>query len=205
MQYISLAVETIFINNIVLAYFLGMCSFLACSKKIETSFGLGMAVICVLTLTAPLNWLIMHFFLRDGALAWTGMEALASLDLSFLSLICFIAVIASTVQLVEMVLDRFFPRLYTALGIFLPLITVNCSILGGSLFMVERHYTPAESAVFGFSAGAGFALAIVSLSAVRKKIRYSQIPPGLQGLGMTMILTGLMSMAFMCFAGIDLN
>ncbi len=204
MHYISLAVETIFINNIVLAYFLGMCSFLACSKKVETSFGLGMAVICVLTLTVPFNWFIQTYFLRDGALAWTGIEALASLDLSFLNLICFIAVIASTVQLVEMVLDRFFPRLYTSLGIFLPLITVNCSILGGSLFMVERHYNFAESAVFGFSAGAGFALAIVSLAAVRKKIRYSQIPPGLQGLGMTMILTGLMSMAFMCFAGIDL-
>jgi Na+-transporting NADH:ubiquinone oxidoreductase subunit E len=204
MHYISLAVETIFINNIVLAYFLGMCSFLACSKKVETSFGLGLAVIYVLTLTVPFNWFIENYFLRDGALAWTGVEALASLDLTFLNLICFIAVIASTVQLVEMVLDKFFPRLYNSLGIFLPLITVNCSILGGSLFMVERHYNLAESAVFGFSAGFGFALAIVSLSAVRKKIRYSKIPPGLQGLGMTMILTGLMSMAFMCFAGIDL-
>lgn len=204
MHYISLAVETIFINNIVLAYFLGMCSFLACSKKVETAFGLGMAVICVLAITCPLNWFIEHYFLREGALSWTGIAALSSLDLTFLNLICFIAVIASTVQLVEMILDRFFPRLYTALGIFLPLITVNCSILGGSLFMVERHYNLAESAVFGFSAGAGFALAIISLSCVRKKIRYSQIPAGLQGLGMTMILTGLMSMAFMCFAGIDL-
>jgi len=204
MHYISLAVETIFINNIVLAYFLGMCSFLACSKKVETSFGLGLAVVCVLTLTVPFNWFIETYFLREGALAWTGIAALSNLDLTFLNLICFIAVIASTVQLVEMVLDRFFPRLYTSLGIFLPLITVNCSILGGSLFMVERHYDLAESAVFGFSAGFGFALAIVSLSAVRKKIRYSQIPAGLQGLGMTMILTGLMSMAFMCFAGIDL-
>jgi Na+-transporting NADH:ubiquinone oxidoreductase subunit E len=204
MHYISLAIETIFINNIVLAYFLGMCSFLACSKKVETSFGLGMAVVCVLTLTAPLNWLIRHIFLDEGALAWTGIAALGTLDLTFLTLICFIATIASTVQLVEMILDRFFPALYTALGIFLPLITVNCSILGGSLFMVERNYDLAETTVFGFSAGFGFALAIVSLSAIRKKIRYSQIPPGLQGLGMTMILTGLMSMAFMCFAGIDL-
>ncbi len=204
MHYISLAVETIFINNIVLAYFLGMCSFLACSKKVETSFGLGMAVICVLSLTVPFNWVIENYFLSEGALAWTGVPALASLDLSFLNLICFIAVIASTVQLVEMVLDKYFPRLYTSLGIFLPLITVNCAILGGSLFMVERTYTLAESAVYGFSSGFGFALAIVSLSAVRKKIRYSQIPAGLQGLGMTMILTGLMSMAFMCFAGIDL-
>ncbi len=204
MHYISLAVETIFINNIVLAYFLGMCSFLACSKKVETATGLGLAVVCVLGLTAPFNWAVNHFFLREGALAWTGNEALAALDLSFLGLICFIAVIASTVQLVEMVLDRFFPRLYTSLGIFLPLITVNCSILGGSLFMVERAYTFPETLVYGVSAGSGFALAIISLSAVRKKIRYSNIPAGLQGLGMTMILTGLMSMAFMAFAGIDL-
>jgi Na+-transporting NADH:ubiquinone oxidoreductase subunit E len=204
MHYVSLAIETIFINNIVLAYFLGMCSFLACSKKVETSFGLGMAVICVLTITAPLNWLITRYFLEEGALAWTGIPMLATLNLSFLTLVCFIAVIASSVQLVEMVLDRFFPALYNALGIFLPLITVNCSILGGSLFMVERDYTLPETAVFGFSAGFGFALAMVSLSAVRKKIRYSQVPAGLQGLGMTMILTGLMSMAFMCFAGIDL-
>ncbi len=204
MHYISLAVETIFINNIVLAYFLGMCSFLACSKKVETATGLGLAVICVLGLTAPFNWAVHNFFLREGALAWTGVSALAELDLSFLNLICFIAVIASTVQLVEMILDRFFPRLYTSLGIFLPLITVNCSILGGSLFMVERTYTFPETLVYGFSAGTGFALAIISLSAVRKKIRYSRIPAGLQGLGMTMILTGLMSMAFMAFAGIDL-
>ncbi len=205
MYYLSLAIETIFINNIILAYFLGMCSFLACSKKVETATGLGLAVICVLGITVPFNWVVENYFLREGALAWTGISALATLDLSFLNLICFIAVIASTVQLVEMVLDRFFPRLYTSLGIFLPLITVNCAILGGSLFMVERTYTLAESAVYGASSGAGFALAIVSLSAIRKKVRYSNIPPGLQGLGMTMILTGLMSMAFMCFAGIDLN
>lgn len=204
MHYLNLAIETIFINNIVLAYFLGMCSFLACSKKVETSTGLGLAVICVLGITVPFNWVVTNFLLKEGALAWTGIPALASLDLAFLNLICFIAVIASTVQLVELVLDRFFPKLYTSLGIFLPLITVNCAILGGSLFMVERTYTFAESAVYGVSSGAGFALAIVSLSAVRKKIRYSNIPQGLQGLGMTMILTGLMSMAFMCFAGIDL-
>jgi Na+-transporting NADH:ubiquinone oxidoreductase subunit E len=205
MHYISLAIETIFINNIILAYFLGMCSFLACSKKVETATGLGLAVMFVLGITAPFNWLVRTYFLNEGALSWTGVPALATLDLSFLNLICFIAVIASTVQLVEMVLDKFFPRLYTALGIFLPLITVNCAILGGSLFMVERAYTLAETSVYGVSSGFGFALAIVSLSAVRKKIRYSQIPAGLQGLGMTMILTGLMSMAFMCFAGIDLN
>ncbi len=204
MHYISLAIETIFINNIVLAYFLGMCSFLACSKKVETATGLGFAVVFVLGLTVPLNWLISHFFLNEGAMAWTGIAALSALDLRFLNLICFIAVIASTVQLVEMVLDKSFPRLYMALGIFLPLITVNCSILGGALFMVERNYTFTESLVYGVSAGASFAIAIISLSAVRKKIRYSQIPDGLKGLGMTMILTGLMSMAFMCFAGIDL-
>lgn len=202
MNYISLAVETIFINNIVLAYFLGMCSFLACSKKIETATGLGLAVVFVLGITAPFNWLVKNYFLAPGAMAWTGIDALADLDLSFLNLICFIAVIASTVQLVEMVLDRYFPRLYTSLGIFLPLITVNCAILGGSLFMVERNYTFAETSVYGVSAGLGFALAIVSMSGIRKKIRYSRIPAGLQGLGMTMILTGLMSLVFAAFSGI---
>ncbi len=204
MDYISLAVETIFINNIVLAYFLGMCSFLACSKKIETATGLGLAVMFVLGITAPFNWLVKEFFLRPGAMSWTGIETLAGLDLSFLNLICFIAVIASTVQLVEMVLDKYFPRLYTSLGIFLPLITVNCSILGGSLFMVERDYTFLETSVYGISAGGGFALAIVALSGIRKKIRYSRIPEGLQGLGMTMILTGLMSLVFAAFSGISL-
>lgn len=204
MHYISLAVETIFFNNIVLAYFLGMCSFLACSKKIETATGLGLAVMFVLGITAPFNWAVKEFFLAPGAMSWTGIDTLASLDLSFLNLICFIAVIASTVQLVEMVLDRFFPRLYTSLGIFLPLITVNCSILGGSLFMVERDYTFAETSVYGISAGAGFALAIIALSGIRKKIRYSRIPAGLQGLGMTMILTGLMSLVFAAFSGIAL-
>lgn len=204
MELISLAVRTIFIENIVLAYFLGMCSFLACSKKIETATGLGLAVVCVLGLTVPFNWFIQHYFLMEGALAWTGIPVLATLDLSFLNLISFIAVIACTVQVVEMILDRYVPVLYHSLGIFLPLITVNCSILGGSLFMVERQYAFSEAAVYGVSAGAGFALAIISISAIRKKIRYSDIPPGLQGLGMTMILTGLMSMAFMCFSGIDL-
>jgi Na+-transporting NADH:ubiquinone oxidoreductase subunit E len=188
----------------VLAFFLGMCSFLALSKKVETATGLGVAVVFVLTLTCPLNWLIHHFLLADGALAWTGVATLASMDLSFLNFICFIAVIACSVQLVEMVLDRFFPPLYTALGIFLPLITVNCSILGGSLFMVERQYTLAESTVFGFGAGFGFFLAIVALSAIRKKLRYSHVPPGLKGLGITFILTGLMSIGFLCFSGISL-
>jgi len=204
MELINLAVKAIFIENMVLAFFLGMCSFLALSKKVETATGLGVAVIFVLSLTCPLNWGIHEFLLKDGALAWTGIDTLAAFDLSFLNFICFIAVIASAVQLVEMVLDRFFPPLYTALGIFLPLITVNCSILGGSLFMVEREYTLAESAVFGFSAGFGFFLAITALAAIRKKLRYSNIPAGLKGLGITFILTGLMSIGFLCFSGISL-
>ena len=204
MDLINIAIKAIFVENMVLAFFLGMCSFLALSKKVETATGLGVAVVFVLTLTCPLNWLIHHYLLRDGALAWTGVAALAEMDLSFLNFICFIAVIACSVQLVEMVLDRFFPPLYTALGIFLPLITVNCSILGGSLFMVEREYTLAQSTVFGFGAGFGFFLAIVALSAIRKKLRYSHVPPGLKGLGITFILTGLMAIGFLCFSGISL-
>ncbi|MBU0678677.1 MAG: NADH:ubiquinone reductase (Na(+)-transporting) subunit E [Verrucomicrobia bacterium] len=204
MELLNLAVKAIFVENIVLSFFLGMCSFLALSKKVETATGLGIAVVFVLTMTTPLNWLIHHFLLQDGALAWTGVASLARLDLSFLNFICFIAVIASAVQLVEMTLDRFFPALYNALGIFLPLITVNCSILGGSLFMVEREYNLSEATVFGFSAGFGFFLAIVSLSAIRKKLRYSNIPPGLKGLGITFIMTGLMSIGFLCFSGISL-
>jgi len=204
MELLSLAIKAIFIENIVLAFFLGMCSFLALCKKVETASGLGLAVVFVLAITCPLNWVIHHFLLRDGALAWTGVPALAALDLSFLNFICFIAVIASAVQLVEMAMDKYFPPLYNALGIFLPLITVNCSILGGSLFMVERQYGLAESAVFGFSSGFGFFLAIVALAAIRKKIRYSHIPDGLKGLGMTFIMTGLMAIGFLCFSGISL-
>ena len=204
MELINLAVKAIFIENIVLAYFLGMCSFLALSKKVETATGLGLAVIYVLGITCPLNWVIHEYLLKDGALAWTGNETLASLDLSFLGLILFIAIIASVVQFVEMALDKFFPPLYQSLGIFLPLITVNCSILGGSLFMVERNYNFAQSTVFGLSAGFGFFLAIVGMAAIRKKIRYSNIPAGLRGLGMTFILTGLMSIGFLCFSGIKL-
>ena len=204
MEYLSLAVESIFIQNILLAYFLGMCSFLACSKKVDTAIGLGFAVIFVLTITVPANWAIHHFLLQKGALAWIN-PSLASLDLSFLNFICFIATIASMVQLVEMVLDKFFPKLYHALGIFLPLITVNCAILGGSLFMVEREYTAVESAVYGFSSGVGWLLAIAAIAAIRKKLRYSHLPDGLRGLGITMIMTGLMAMAFMCFAGIDMK
>ena len=204
MELLSLAVKSIFIENILLATFLGMCSFLAISKRLQAATGLGLAVIFVQTITVPANWLIKRFLLQPGALAWTGIPALAGQDLSFLIFICFIAVIASLVQLVEMIMDRFFPPLYHTLGIFLPLITVNCAILGGSLFMVERNYGLAESVVYGFSSGAGWALAIVTMAAIRKKIRYSNIPEGLKGLGIAMIITGLMAMAFMCFSGIDL-
>jgi Na+-transporting NADH:ubiquinone oxidoreductase subunit E len=203
MEYLSLAIKSIFVENILLAYFLGMCSFLACSKKVDTAIGLGFAVIFVLTITVPANWAIHHFLLAPGALAWVH-PGLASLDLSFLNFICFIATIASMVQLVEMILDKFFPKLYHALGIFLPLITVNCAILGGSLFMVEREYGAMESVVYGFSSGIGWLLAIASMAAIRKKLRYSHLPDGLKGLGITMIMTGLMAMAFMCFAGINL-
>lgn len=203
MEYLNLAIKAIFIENILLAYFLGMCSFLACSKKVDTATGLGLAVIFVLTITVPTNWAINNYLLKPGALAWINPN-FANVDLSFLSLICFIATIASMVQLVEMVLDKFFPPLYHALGIFLPLITVNCSILGGSLFMVERNYTALESTVYGFSSGIGWLLAIVSMAAIRKKLRYSHLPDGLKGLGITMVMTGLMAMAFMCFSGINL-
>jgi Na+-transporting NADH:ubiquinone oxidoreductase subunit E len=203
MEFLNLAIKAIFIENILLAYFLGMCSFLACSKKVDTATGLGLAVIFVLTITVPTNWAINNFLLKPGALSWINPN-FANVDLSFLSLICFIATIASMVQLVEMVLDKFFPPLDHALCIFLPLITVNCSILGGSLFMVERNYTVVESTVYGFSSGIGWLLAIVSMAAIRKKLRYSHLPDGLKGLGITMVMTGLMAMAFMCFSGIDL-
>ncbi|MCB9681294.1 MAG: NADH:ubiquinone reductase (Na(+)-transporting) subunit E [Alphaproteobacteria bacterium] len=198
---VSLAIKNIFVENILLAYFLGMCSFLAVSKKVETAIGLGAAVIFVQVITVPTNWLINHFLLRDGALAWAGLP---DVDLSFLVFIAFIAVIAAMVQLVEMILDRYSPSLYNALGIFLPLIAVNCAILGGSLFMVEREYTFSESLVYGFSSGAGWALAIVSMAAIRYKMQYSNVPAGLRGLGITMLTTGLMAIAFMAFAGIQL-
>ncbi|MBC8216710.1 MAG: NADH:ubiquinone reductase (Na(+)-transporting) subunit E [Candidatus Marinimicrobia bacterium] len=200
-HYLSLAIKSIFVENILLAYFLGMCSFLAISKKVETSIGLGIAVVFVLTITAPVNWALHHFFLEKGALSWAGMP---TSDLSYLNFIAFIAVIAAMVQLVEMTLDRFLPVLYQALGIFLPLIAVNCAILGGSLLLVERQYTFGESVVFGFGSGIGFFLAIASMAAIRHKLRYSNVPPGLKGLGIAMLLTGLLSMAFMAFSGIDL-
>jgi len=200
-HYISLAVKSIFVENILLAYFLGMCSFLACSKKMETAIGLGCAVVFVLTITTPADWAVNHFLLEKGALAWAGFP---QADLSFLSFIAFIAVIATMVQIVEMVVDRFSPKLYAALGIFLPLIAVNCSILGASLFMAERSYDFGESVVFGFGSGAGWALAIIAMAAIRKKLGYSNIPNSLRGLGITMMITGLMAMGFMCFAGISL-
>jgi len=200
-HYLSLAVKSIFIENILLATFLGMCSFLACSKKMETATGLGLAVIFVMTITTPANWLVKHFLLEKGALAWAGFP---EADLSFLTFIAFISVIAAMVQIIEMLIDRFSPRLYAALGIFLPLIAVNCAILGAALFMNERNYSFGESAVFGLSAGAGWALAIVAMAAIRKKLWYSDVPESLKGLGITMMITGLMALGFMCFAGISL-
>jgi Na+-transporting NADH:ubiquinone oxidoreductase subunit E len=204
-HYLSLATKSIFIENILLAYFLGMCSFLAISKKIESSIGLGFAVIFVSGVTVPFNWLIKNYLLNEGALfKLIKIDTLKTVDLGFLSFITYIATIAAMVQLVEMLLDKFSPSLYNSLGIFLPLIAVNCSILGASLFMDERGYDLAESVVFGVSSGAGFALAITSMAAIRFKLRYSNIPDGLKGLGITMILTGLLSMAYLSFSGINL-
>lgn len=200
-HYISLFTKSVFIDNMILAYFLGMCSFLAISKKIDTSIGLGFAVVFVLTVTAPLNWVVHQYLLMDGALAWAGFP---NADLSFLNYIIFIAVIATAVQLVEMALDKFSPALYNNLGIFLPLIAVNCSILGGSMFMVERKYDFTETIVYGFGSGVGFLLAIAAMAAIRHRLRYSNVPKELRGVGITMLLTGLLSMAFMAFSGIDL-
>ncbi len=200
-HYLSLAVRAIFVENILLASFLGMCSFLAVSKKIETAVGLGVAVIFVITLTAPLNWLLHDTLLKKGALAWAGLP---DVDMSFLNFILFIATIAATVQLVETILGRYSPALDTGLGIFLPLIAVNCAILGASLFMVERNYTLGETVVFSIGSGVGWALAIIAMAAIRTKIRYSNVPSGLRGLGITMLITGLMALAFQVFAGIQL-
>ena len=202
-HYLDLAVKAIFVENMALAFFLGMCSFLAVSKKVETALGLGAAVTFVLVVTTPLNYLIYTYVLKEGALGWLG-ESFVSVDLGFLRFLAFIGSIAASVQIVEMALDRYVPKLYVALGVFLPLIAVNCAILGGSLFMVERDYGLGESAVFGFGAGFGFLLAIVALAAIREKMRYSNVPPALRGLGITFIITGLMAIAFMVFAGIQL-
>jgi Na+-transporting NADH:ubiquinone oxidoreductase subunit E len=202
-HYLSLGVRSAFLENMALAYFLGMCSFLACSKKVDTAFGLGVAVLFVQVLTAPLNNLLLKYLLAEGALAWLS-PSLATVDLSFLSFILFIATIAAAVQVVEMTVDRFAPALYTTLGVFLPLIAVNCVILGGSLFMQEREYSFADSVVFGIGSGFGFAIAIVALAAIREKLVYSNVPAGLRGLGITFITAGLMSLAFMVFSGIQL-
>jgi len=200
-HYLGLLVKSIFIENMALAFFLGMCTFLAVSRKVDTSFGLGVAVVVVQTITVPANNLIFQYLLKPGALSWLGVP---DTDLTFIGLICYIGVIAAIVQVLEMVLDRYVPALYNSLGIFLPLITVNCAILGGSLFMVERDYTFAESVVFGFGSGTGWALAIVALAGIREKLKYADVPEGLRGLGITFMITGLMAMAFMAFSGIQL-
>jgi Na+-transporting NADH:ubiquinone oxidoreductase subunit E len=200
-HYVNLAIKALFVENLALSFFLGMCTFLAISKKVETSFGLGVAVIVVQMITVPINNLFNQYLLRPGALSWAGLP---EVDLSFLSLIVFIGMIAAIVQILEMFLDRYVPALYNALGIFLPLITVNCAILGGSLFMVERSYTFSESVVYGFASGAGWALAIVLLAAIREKLKYSDVPDGLQGLGITFLTSGLIALAFMAFSGIQL-
>lgn len=203
-HYIDIFVRAIFMENMIFAYFLGMCSYLAVSKNVKTAFGLGLAVLFVLLLTVPANWAIQNFFLDPGALAWTGVPALTNMNLSFLQFILFIAVIASVVQLVEMIVEKASPALYGALGIFLPLIAVNCSILGGSLFMGERDYTFLESLSFAGGSGIGWFLAIVGIAAIREKIQYSNVPLPLRGLGITFLITGLMGIAFMSFQGISL-
>ncbi len=200
-HYLSLFVRSIFIDNMALAFFLGMCTFLAVSKKVEAAIGLGIAVVVVLGITVPINNLLYTYLLADGALAWAGLP---QVDLSFLGLISYIGVIAALVQILEMFLDKFVPALYNALGVFLPLITVNCAIMGASLFMVERDYNFTESCVFGIGAGVGWALAIAVLAGIREKLKYSDVPAGLQGLGITFITVGLMSLGFMSFGGIDL-
>ena len=200
-QLISLFVKAVFVENMALAFFLGMCTFLAISKKIQTAIGLGVAVTVVLAITVPVNNLLFHWVLREGALAWAGFP---EADLSFLGYLSYIGVIAALVQILEMVLDKYVPSLYNALGVFLPLITVNCAILGASLFMVERDYSFSESMVYGVGAGVGWALAIAALAGIREKLKYSDVPKGLQGLGITFVTVGLMSLGFMSFSGVSL-
>jgi Na+-transporting NADH:ubiquinone oxidoreductase subunit E len=199
--YVNLFIQAAFVENLALAFFLGMCTFLAVSKRVETAIGLGVAVVAVQTITVPVNYLIYAYLLAPGALAWAGLP---DVDLSFLGLVSYIGVIAALVQILEMTLDRYVPKLYNALGIFLPLITVNCAILGGTLFMVERHYDLGESVVYGFGSGAGWAIALIALAGIREKLKYSDVPDGLQGLGITFIIVGLMSLGFMGFSGIQL-
>jgi len=199
--YVNLFIKAAFVENLALAFFLGMCTFLAVSKRVETAIGLGIAVVAVQTITVPVNHLIYAFLLAPGALAWAGLP---EVDLSFLGLVSYIGVIAALVQILEMTLDRYVPKLYNALGIFLPLITVNCAILGGTLFMVERHYDLGESVVYGLGSGAGWAIALIALAGIREKLKYSDVPDGLQGLGITFIIVGLMSLGFMGFSGVQL-
>jgi len=200
-EYLNLFIRSVFIENIALVFFLGMCTFLAVSKRVETAIGLGLAVVVVQTITVPVNNLILKNVLEEGALAWAGLP---DVDLTFLGLITYIGVIAAIVQILEMFIDKFVPALYNSLGIFLPLITVNCAILGGSLFMVERDYNFGESMVFGFGSGTGFALAVIALAGIREKMKYSNVPAGLNGLGITFIIAGLMAIGFMIFSGIQL-
>ena len=200
-HYINLIVKAVFVENMALAFFLGMCTFLAISKKIEAAIGLGIAVVVVLTVTVPVNNLLYNSVLREGALGWAGLP---NVDLSFLGYLSYIGVIAAIVQIMEMVMDKYIPALYAALGVFLPLITVNCAILGASLFMVERDYNFPQSVVFGLGNGVGWALAVVALAAIREKLVYSNVPDGLRGLGITFIITGLMAIGFLAFGGIQL-
>ncbi|MCK7597309.1 NADH:ubiquinone reductase (Na(+)-transporting) subunit E [Microbulbifer sp. CAU 1566] len=200
-HFISLIIRAVFVENMALAFFLGMCTFLAVSKKVEAAVGLGVAVVVVLTITVPVNNLIYTYLLKDGALAWAGYP---DVDLSFLGLLSYIGVIAALVQILEMFLDKYVPALYNALGVFLPLITVNCAIMGASLFMVEREYNFGESVAYGFGAGLGWALAITALAGIRERMKYSDVPEGLKGLGITFITVGLMSLGFMSFGGIDI-
>ena len=200
-DYINLFIRAAFVENLALSFFLGMCTFFAVSKRVETAIGLGVAVVVVQTITVPVNHLIYDLLLKDGALAWAGLP---DVDLSFLGLVSYIGVIAALVQILEMTLDRYAPALYNALGIFLPLITDNCAILGGTLFMVERQYDFGESLVYGIGSGAGWAIALIGLAGIREKLKYSDVPNGLQGLGITFIIVGLMSLGFMGFSGIQL-
>ncbi len=204
MELINLGIRSIFVENMIFAYFLGMCSYLAVSKNVKTAVGLGVAVTFVLAITVPLNWVIYNYILKKGALVWAGGEQFASVDLSFLNLIIFISVIASFVQLTEMVIEKFSPSLYGALGIFLPLIAVNCSILGGALFMLGKPFNFAQAAVYGLGSGIGWLLAVVALAAIREKIKYSNVPAPLRGLGITFILVGLMAFGFLSFLGFNI-
>ncbi|HRP96874.1 MAG TPA: NADH:ubiquinone reductase (Na(+)-transporting) subunit E [Rhodocyclaceae bacterium] len=200
-NHFNLFISAVFVENLALSFFLGMCTFLAISKQVSAAFGLGIAVVFIQTLTVPVNHLIYYYLLRDGALAWAGLP---DVNLSFLGLISYIGVIAALVQILEMFLDKYVPALYNALGVYMPLITVNCAILGGTLFMVERDYNLGESITYGFGTGVGWALAITALAGIREKLKYSDIPAGLQGLGITFIAAGLMSLGFMAFSGIQL-